>query len=561
MRRVAAVVCVIIMIFSLAATVSASTASAIANSTVVSSDGTCQVTMTMNLNLDTITDKLTFPLPLGARGVTVNGTAVSTHKSGGALQADISRLVKGMTGQFTLMFQFSLSGCVKIDELGRAIVTVPMLSGFAYPVESLTFNITLPGEATSKPTFTSGYYQSSIESILDYSVSGQTVSGETIKTLKDWETLSMSIEMPVELFPQQQAEEWSVVFDDIAMAVIAGACLLYWLIFLRCLPPKRISYSIPPESYTAGEFGCVLTGRGADLTMMVLSWAQLGYILIHLDSHGRVMLHKRMEMGNERGKFENKVFHLLFGKNDMVDGTTRRYALLHRKVSFEGTPPSFYKPGSGNPLILRILACGMGLFGGMSLGYAMGRGAFLSGFVVFVMMFFGVLSAWFIQAGAYNLFVHDKQKLKISLILCGLWLLFGLLADELHIAAMVAGFQFLAGSAAAYGGRRTDMGRQCMEEALGLRRYLKNAPKGEFQRISRTAPDYFFSLAPYALALGVADAYADQFGTMRLPGCPYLTTGADGHMTAPEWMKLIQLAVAKLDAKQKRLTLDRLLQR
>ena len=49
--------------------------------------------------------------------------------------------------------------------------------------------------------------------------------------------------------------------------------------------------------------GSRLTFTGADLTMMVFSWAQLGYLVIHLDDNGRVMLHKRMDMGNERSSF------------------------------------------------------------------------------------------------------------------------------------------------------------------------------------------------------------------------------------------------------------------
>ena len=53
------------------------------NQTIVESDGTCQVTLTVTLQLDSAVSGLVFPLPEQARDITVNGTNVkSTHVSG-----------------------------------------------------------------------------------------------------------------------------------------------------------------------------------------------------------------------------------------------------------------------------------------------------------------------------------------------------------------------------------------------------------------------------------------------------------------------------------------------
>ena len=71
------------------------------------------------------------------------------------------------------------------------------------------------------------------------------------------------------------------------------------------MPLWRIRCTAAPAGLTAGELGSRLVHKGADLTMMVLSWAQLGYLLITMDESGRVFLHKRMEMGNERSAFDN----------------------------------------------------------------------------------------------------------------------------------------------------------------------------------------------------------------------------------------------------------------
>lgn len=562
MRRFARIITAVFLIAALAVSVYAADNIAVQTTAAVSSDGSCQVTSTVTLHIETPMQDLSYPLPLEARGITLNGSPVSTRRENGALQADLTRVVGGLTGNFTLTFRYTLPDCVTIDNLGRALVNVPLLSGFAYPIDSMSFHVTLPGETTAKPTFTSGYYERSIESVLDFSLSGQTVSGFSTGTLKDLETMSLQIEMPPEIFPGHHIETWSADAYDTAAYVLLGAAALYWLLFLRCLPPRRISCSRAPGGYTAGQAGSVITGRGADLTMMVMTWAQLGYILIHLDRHNRVMLHKRMEMGNERSGLENRVFRALFGKKQMIDGTGYHYALLYKRV--QGLPSSFsdhFRRGSGNPVIFRLLICAAGALSAVSLGATLGKRGFWMGFLIVVMVIFQTAATWLIQSGALQLHLRRKRAVWIGLACCLLRIAIGYLAGDIVTALITVGIQTLAGLAAAYGGRRSSVGRTAVAELLGLRRYLKKAPKKEFQKLSRNAPDYFFTLAPYAQAMGVGKRYAKQFGTMQLPDCPYLTTGMDAHRTAAEWMMLMELTAEMLDYRHERLLIERLIAR
>lgn len=100
-----------------------------------------------------------------------------------------------------------------------------------------------------------------------------------------------------------------------------------------------------------------------------------------------------------------------------------------------------------------------------------------------------------------------------------------------------------------------------MSEILGLRRYLKTVPKEELQRILRSNPEYYYRMAPYALALGVDKAFARQMGNLRLSECTYLTTGMDGHLTAREWNGLLREVVKALDAQQQYMALKQWLGR
>jgi hypothetical protein len=96
-----------------------------------------------------------------------------------------------------------------------------------------------------------------------------------------------------------------------------------------------------------------------------------------------------------------------------------------------------------------------------------------------------------------------------------------------------------------------------MADILGLRQHLRRISTYELQWILQQNPDYYYAMAPYAMALGVDRAFARQVGKMRLPQCTYMTTGMDGHTTAKEWNELLREAVQVMDERQQRLLWER----
>jgi hypothetical protein len=159
--------------------------------------------------------------------------------------------------------------------------------------------------------------------------------------------------------------------------------------------------------------------------------------------------------------------------------------------------------------------------------------------------------------------LHSYQRIYvwIALGLSAFWLIVGIAAGEAGVAWGMVAAQLLCGLGIGYGGRRSDLGRQTARQVLGLRRYLKTLPVQDARRLMQVDPDHFFRLAPKAMALGVITPFAKRFGNERLGGCPYLTTGMDGHMTAAEWALVIQRAVNAMNARQLRLPLERLMGR
>ena len=562
MRRTLAVITAILLLISLSAVVlAAPSASSVEFTADITSDGICQVTQRMTLYLDTPGQDLSFPIPYNARDIRVNGSGASGSRSGSVLLVNLRRFVGNVAGTASVTITYTLPNLVEADEdSGNLTLAVPMLCGFGCPVEQMSFRINLPGAVTGKPTFTSTYHQTLIEQSMTVTVEENLISGTLDTDLMSQDWLTMTLPVTEALFPQEHPIVWSMDLPEVLMVVFSVLAVVYWFVFLRCLPPRQLRRANAPDAITAGDIGTALTHGRTDLTMLVVHWAQIGYILIHMDDNGRVFLHKRMAMGNERSGFENRIFKHLFGKRNIIDGTGLHYAQLCRKVA-AGKPGihGLYRRQSGSPLIFRGLVALVGLFAGASAGIILGADSIFQGLLVFFLSVLGLVSAWFMQEGFRCLHLRQKLPLWISLGLAAAWLLLGLIAGELNVAACNVAAQLIAGLASAYGGRRTDLGRQLMAQILGLRRYMTSISMDEIRRHLNGNADFYHNLAPFALAMGVDAAFSKRFRGIRLPACPYLTTGMDGHMTASDWSRLLRDAVNALDERQNQLLLERLM--
>lgn len=561
MRRIVTVIFSLLFLVSLTLSVFAATgATGSSVFATVSSDGSCQINLTATLHIEGGGEKITFPVPVQASNVTLNGSRARAPKKDDLRQVELSGIVGNVTGDFSISIGYTLQDVIHRTETDTLELRLPLLSGFGYSIEKLDFSVSLPGAPEGQPAFSSGYHQTDIEKDMTYTVSGNTISGSFTKALKDHETLTMTLPVTDTMFPQSVLKVQNTDTMNLAMLICAGLALVYWLLFLRNLPPRRQYCAQPPEGHSAGEMGCVLCGQGVRLSLTVLSWAQLGYVLIQRDRHGRVLLHKRMDMGNERSELEQRLFKKIFGKRLIADTSGDGYAELSRMVSKKsGSVRELMHPHTGNLQVFRFLASGIGLFGGVCLAMTLADGAALQGLVMVLLAAAGAFSGWLIQDWLCSLLLWDKQPLWTALGCAGGWLLIGLFAGQFSTALLIVLGLILCGAMLAVGGRRTDLGRQTMGRALDLRRYLRTVPRAQLQRISETNPEYFFQLAPYALSLGVHKGFAKQFGATRLPGCPWLTSGMDAHMTALEWAQVLEQTVDDMDRRSRQIPMEKFL--
>ena len=567
-RFITLLVCIFLLAGCLCIPVSADSAASSVNlMCTVNSEGDCLVTMNVNLRLEAAVEKLYFPLPSNAKNITLSGSPASTTRGAAATMVDISKLSENYVGELALRFEYTIPEAVQITKINEGTdneawvlqLSIPLLCGFDYPVESLSFTITMPpGKMTNRPTLNSIYRQDSIESDIPFQVAGSQIIGSTKTVLADHEGVTLSMIVEEEMFPTVSTyvrEGNPEIPYIIAFAVLA---LLYWLLTLRTWPIIRTQTTTPPEGITAGELGCRLTLSGGDLTMMVFSWAQLGYLYISLDKRSRVLLHKRMDMGNERSQFENKIYKMLFGSRQVVEATGMGYAKLVRKVQrIVPQERSMYLRNSGNVKIFRALACVCQIFCGICVAMNMTGVLPLAVLLAIILIPFSMVTAWLIQDIAYRTHLRGKVPVLIGFVCMLLWILLGLLCGQVWLPLACVFGQWLYGYLAAYGGRRSELGRHDAGQVLGLRRHVKRLPREDIGRFLRNDPDYYFNNAPYALAMGVINPYSRAFGKRRFDQCPYLTTGVNEKHTAEEWGHIMADIADLMDHKARRMQIEK----
>ncbi|MBE6958390.1 MAG: DUF2207 domain-containing protein [Ruminococcaceae bacterium] len=531
------------------------------SSAVVAENGTCRMSVAFTLTVENGSEELYFPLPGGAKDISLNGTGAKTFRRDGLRWVDLSPVVYG-PGTYSLNLHYSLPDLVtKVGKSGLQL-ELPLLSGFAYPIDRMSFSVTLPGKPQTRPVFTSTYHPESTESFLQYSIADSVISGQFSQGLKDHETLLMTLSVTEEMFPQNLVKVWSLSYDDLLQYGLLLLAILYWVFFLRCPLPRRFRRLQAPDGITAGELGCCLSGLGVDFPLMVLSWARLGYLSIELDRYHRILLHKNMDMDNERSSFEVHCFKSLFGRRLTVDAGSEHFARLSRKAS-KAVPVAahYFNKKSGNTLIFRCLTTAIGAVAGYSLAIAFAYDTVWQVVLSVFLIPLGTALSWTIQDGVRGTLLRHRLDLLLGIFSCLVWLGLGIWAGEAGVAIFVVLIQVLSGFAAAHSGRRTEGGVQARNEILGLRKYLRTVTAEEVRPITEHNPDYYFDLLPDAIALGVDKHFAKQFKEQKMPVCPYLQVAGGTATTAKEWAQYLQQVVRQMDATRQKMRWKRIFNR
>lgn len=514
----------------------------------ITKDGGCDVTITAVMVFDDTVTQPQFSVPVEAKNITLNGSQVEAVTTERTKNIDLTGITGGVAGSYAVTVTYRLDRAAQAQKDGTMLLTLPLLSSVAYPVDSMSVTVELPGEITHEPAFISGYYQEHTDKLLQTTVSGNTISITSKQVLLDHETLTMTLQVEESMFPKTAAKARVLGMMDIAVIVTVVLAVLYYLLTLLPKLAKAERRSIPADGVNAGELPVWFVGGKTDLSMLVISWAQLGYLRIELTDQGRVLLHKRMDMGNERSAFEIRCYKNLFGRRHTLDAGSDHYArMVHMAAQKGNRKKDVFRKKSGNPVIFRFLCAMVALFSGITLGGGLAAG---STFVRILVALALAVMALVVHGGVAGWLLRCKRKLLVAVICVVLWLILGALAGQWLMALLMVLFQVLAGVLVSFGGKRTELGQQALMEILGIRKFMRSADKGELQWLLKANPGYFYEMAPYALALGLDRCFAARFGRLRIGECSYLIT-ENGQVTASQWAAVFRKVVKIMDAKSK----------
>ena len=155
-RRLLSILTAALLLSVLALPVSAeNTASRVDAYCTVYTNGDVQVNLTVTLRLEAAQETLYFPLPGNATDISLNGAGARTSKTGSTVDVDVSRVVSGLVGEFSLRIDYTIPDAVKIIQnektLERSLqLQLPLVSGFSYPVEQLIQTVRRYQETTGR---------------------------------------------------------------------------------------------------------------------------------------------------------------------------------------------------------------------------------------------------------------------------------------------------------------------------------------------------------------------------------------------------------------------------
>ena len=489
----------------------------------VLADGTCQVAQTVTVEITGIEQTLSFPAGTDAKRVTLAG--YSPKKS---VQDDCVVLTlqndTGFTGTRTFTLSYTLDDLVTETD-GIQTIKLPLLAPrWKYPILRYRFSVSMPKPFTEMPAFSSGYYADSIEDYLNVTVSDAQIGGESTQALLDHESMDMTLVVGEHYFSGTYAR-WSVDWvAAVLLWLLVAAALAYWFFRLHRRWPRRSVRSVPPDGVIPGELPYLLAGVKPDFNMIVLYWAQLGYLSIAVSRKGHIRLQKRVEMGNERRRLEQKLFQALFVRGDVCDGES----LVYKRAAQQAMNliPGYwrrriYEKDSGNPVILRLLSAlagGLSLFSAMSLLLPVMP---LRWLVLIVAFAVGMALSLAVQLGA-GAWVLRRRWLVCAAAASAVCLLAagnfsGSMATMLP-AVLLAVF---CGIVMLHGGKLTESGSRLLSQISGFRRSLFAQDPSRLEAQLYRDGQYYYRMLPYAEAMGFGAAFSNSFDDLVLEPCDW----------------------------------------
>lgn len=517
---------------------------------VVDENGTCQMTQTLDMDIQTATNEIVIPVASDARKISISGISGRSFRRDGKSYARL-RPAEGFTGPVTVTISYVTEGTVEATEQGQRFTLELVSTLWEQQIDRYSFTMVLPSEVAAQPSYFSSYHADDVEDKLTTAMKGRGLSGQLRGGLLDRESFTVKLDVPQGYFPISGAgsAKGSVVGQwicGILGLLIAAAAVYYWFMFLRSGSRLRVqARTTPPETLTPADVPYLLSGAKPDFALLVCHWGSLGYLTITMNSAGRVLLRKSMSMGTERREEERKLFELLFGESDVCEAGGSRYtrtAEVAQTALKRYWVRRLFDRKSGSPMIVRAaatLVTALALMSAMIVILPPSGWKWLLVITAFVAGGACGTAVWY---GCARLAVRDWLWVGIG----GGALLFSYLMANLsgsvYLMLLALILCLAVGIVTRHGGRRTASGSDMVEQTRGFCRFLGHAEDQHLVEMLHRDGQYFYSMMLYAAACGQGRTFARRFGDMELENCGYLSfAGQTPSKAYPYYLRFEQL--------------------
>ncbi len=490
----------------------------------VASDGACQVVLTCQMAFSG-EESFTLPIAYEAKNITVSGAEFTRRRENGTT---LLTLQGTQSGEKQLVISYHLAETVVDKGDSQDFAVTLLYPAWTCPIERYHFTVTLPAEFEGYPTVLSGYYGDLIDNYMEFQIQDGVIHAELNpkQTLQDHESMTLQLTLPESYFDLRFLAGKTTQVDNMVMLMMLGLCVVYWVIFIRgpLVIPKR--QAMPPVGGNAGDIPYVLTGGKADLALMVIQWATLGYLSIHRVRKKGLYLQREIDMGNECKPHEIAIFKTLFRRGDHCDVRSAEYVQARQDAASRTKDQLEEKIFSPHGASVGLLHLG-GVLAGLSLCLGM-LDLYVAPqswrwFVIVPLTLLGALASFLVQRlGGCTLRRHTLRAMVLGLLGAVYLVVLGRLSGSGRLTALNLAAQLAIGLATRLGGKRSRPGTAQAQELLGFRRYLLATPSEHFRALLAADGQYFYRILPYADALRVAKLFVGAFDRQRVEPCDWL---------------------------------------
>lgn len=511
-------------------------------------NGGSTVTATAQVHFTSAPTSFSFPLNASASSISASGGDYDVISNNGKVYAVFSE-PSGFSGEHTFTCSYTLPcAAVKIegeeeDEFVQEFVLDVIDGGWEYTVQKFSMRMSFPVDIPVQPTWDSAFHGDVIDNSLSFKVSGKLLTVNSVLPLIDHETLEMRLLFPDKTFTIINQAGRTMTFNQIAFLVLLAAAVIYWFFFLRgkllLLAEKRTT---PGNDALAGELPCQLFGEDPDIGAILAHWGNLGYLTIQRSRRGRIVLHKQMDMANERPEAERRLFEAIFRNSPTADAEGNRFRAVCKSGSSAIRAAwlrRIYQKKAGSPYLLRAIVLLAAFFVSMATFDRLLPANGLRWFLLPLTSLFGTVLYAAVQVAVDAIY----RRHRVIRFLCGggaavLLIILSLSAETIWLAVVALLLQILAVLLTQFGGKRTKAGENYVRQIIGLHRGMRKMDAEDAMQALQNDSQYFYRMLPYAECLGIGRAFCKHFTQWEIEPCAWLTDVAFTPKSPTEFLAL-----------------------